>query len=105
MWHIKVDINLIGDRCLYEQILAELRQIKGGQRIMAVTIDDILAKAKVNETVGGSTIALLQALKAKIDAIPPNDPNHQAKLDELFQVLTNDQQKLEDAIVANTPAE
>lgn len=70
-------------------------------------LDAIFAKVEATETKIGSAIALLEALKAKVDAIVGGSitPAQQAKLDAIFAGVSDDPDKLQAAIDANTPAE
>ena len=66
---------------------------------MAV-LDDLTAQVEANTTVIESAITLLAGLKAALDAAG-TDP---VKLKALSDALAAEDQKLSDAIVANTPA-
>jgi len=66
------------------------------------TLADLQAVVAKQTTVDDSVIALLQGIKAKLDAaIAANDP---AALQALSDSLTSEQTKLTDAVSANTPA-
>lgn len=75
---------------------------------MAKTLDETLAAVQQNATVGDSAIALLTDIKTQLDEVLSGEnlpPSVQAKVDAIFETVSSDTQKLQDAIVANTPAE
>lgn len=66
-------------------------------------LDDLKAQVEANTTVDESAVALLQGLKAKLDAaIASGDP---AAVKALSDQLGASTQRLADAVAANTPAE
>jgi len=70
---------------------------------MAGELDALRAEVTRDTDVKASAVALLQGLKAKLDAaIASGDP---AALTELSSTLGSTTQALADAVVANTPAE
>jgi hypothetical protein len=72
------------------------------RREIMATLADLQAVVAKQTTVDDSVIALLQGIKAKLDAaIAANDP---AALQALSDSLTSEQTKLTDAVSANTPA-
>lgn len=75
---------------------------------MHKTIDEALASVTDNETVGGSLIVLLTAIKKRLDDVLSGTnlpPAVQAKIDQIFETSERDKQAMADAIVANTPNE
>lgn len=75
---------------------------------MDKTIDEALASVTDNETVGGSVVVLLTAIKKRLDDVLSGvslPPAVQAKVNAIFESSERDKQKLTDAIVANTPNE
>ena len=69
---------------------------------MAGELADLQAKVAANTTVIESAITLIQGIKAALDAaIAANDP---AALKALSDTLGAEDQKLADAVAANTPA-
>lgn len=82
-------------------INAALSHILERINIMSNELEQLRAAVASNRTVTGSAIALLQGIKAKLDAaIASNDPR---ALAELSQALAADDQALAAAITANTP--
>lgn len=67
---------------------------------MSVELDALTAQVAANTTIEESAITLIQGLKAKLDAAG-TDP---AALKALSDSLGAEDQKLADAITANTPA-
>ena len=78
-----------------DQIFRLLKEIK-------LTLDDLVAKVTAENTVIDSAVTLLSTLKTELDAaIASGDP---AKIQAVSDLITTGQQKLADAVVANTPA-
>ena len=73
------------------------------EKIMA-TLDDLVAAAAAEDTKIDSLIALVVALKAKVDAIPGLTAEQQAKIDAAFASITDNPDRIQQAIDANTPA-
>lgn len=71
-----------------------------------VKFDDLVAQVTKLETVQSSAVALLAGLKQKLDdALALGDPAViQAAIKDITDRLAIDQQKLADAILANTPS-
>lgn len=72
------------------------------------TLDEVLVSVTENETVGDSIVQLLTSIKKQLDDVlsGANLPaGVQAKVDAIFEASERDKQKLQDAIVANTPNE
>ncbi len=67
---------------------------------MSAQLDDLTAKVAATKTVAQSAIVLLQGLKAQLDAAG-TDP---VALKALSDSLADTDQKLADAVTANTPA-
>jgi hypothetical protein len=103
---------------LLQNIYAMLQNMRSNQRAMigmlqtltnlevkmTVNIDALTAEIANNSTVQGSVVALLQQLAAQVSAIPPSsDPVTQAALDALVATLSQNDQTLADAVIANTP--
>lgn len=66
-----------------------------------LTLDDLVAKVTAENTVIDSAVTLLGTLKTELDAaIASGDP---AKIQAVSDLITTGQQKLADAVVANTP--
>jgi len=70
------------------------------------TLDDLVAAATSEDTKIDSLIALVVELKAQVDAIVSGELSaaDQAKLDAAFAAITDNPQRIQDAIDANTPA-
>lgn len=75
------------------------------EKITMATLDELVAAAQAEDTKLDSLIALVEALKAKIDAIPGITPEQQAKIDEAFAAISDNPDRIQAAIDANTPAE
>lgn len=77
-----------------DQIFRLLKEIK-------LTLDDLVAKVTAENTVIDSAVTLLSTLKTELDAaIASGDP---AKIQAVSDLITTGQQKLANAVVANTP--
>ncbi len=89
---------------LYSRILAKLTEIltrqRAAEQATMSALTDLQAQVAANTTVIGSTLALIQGLKAQLDAAG-TDP--QALADLSAQLSTSDQ-ALAAAVAANTPA-
>lgn len=84
-------------------LVVQLTRIEGKVNTMAGELDTLKAAVAANTTVIGSAIALIQGIKAKLDAaIAAGDP---AALTALSAELGAQDQALSDAVTANTPAE
>lgn len=82
------------------QLLHRVVQLEGHE--MAI-LDDLTTEVEETKTVQASAIALLQGLKAKLDAaIASGNPAALKALSDALNVSSND---LAAAITANTPAE
>ena len=85
-----------------DTILLILAQVRGKVEKMAGELDGLRAQVAANTTVIGSAIALIQGIKAKLDAaIASGDP---AALAALSVELKTQDDALAQAIVVNTPA-
>lgn len=72
------------------------------------TLEETLASVESNGTVGGSAVALMTSLKARLDEALSGTtlpPSVQAKVDAIFTASEADKATLEAAILANTPSE
>lgn len=72
-----------------------------------VTIDQVLADAQEESTVGDSLIALTARIKTELDAALANvtvPPDVQAKINQVFDVIEANKAKAAAAILANTPS-
>lgn len=72
------------------------------------TLDETLASVTANATVGGSAVALMASLKARLDDLLSGvtlPPGVQTKIDAIFTASEADKVALEEAILANTPSE
>lgn len=70
------------------------------------TLDETLASVEANATVGGSAVALMTSLKARLDEVLSGvviPPAVQTKIDAIFNASETDKAALEAAILANTP--
>lgn len=74
------------------------------ENVMA-TLDDLVAAATNEDTKIDSLIALVQELKAKVDAIVSGElsPEQQAKLDAAFAAISDNPDRIQAALDANTP--
>lgn len=75
------------------------------EKIMA-TLDDLVAAASNEDTKIDSLIALTAALKAKVDEALAGilTPEQQAKVDAAFAAISDNPDRIQQAIDANTPA-
>lgn len=82
------------------------RLLDRSDNIMA-TLDDLVSAAAAEDTKIDSLIALVEALKAKVDAIVAGElsPEQQAKIDAAFASITDNPDRIQAAIDANTPTE
>lgn len=73
-------------------------------KIMA-TLDEVLATVTEEDTKIDSLITLVQGLKAQLDDVLAGEltPEQQAKVDAIFDAVTDNPQRIQDAIDANTP--
>lgn len=73
-------------------------------KIMA-TLDDLVAAATAEDTKIDSLIALTAQLKAKVDEIVAGalTPDQQAKIDAAFAAISDNPDRIQAAIDANTP--
>lgn len=78
------------------------RILHNQEKIMA-TVDDLVAAAQAEDTKIDSLIALVIALKAKVDAIPGLTPEQQAAIDAAFASISDNPDRIQAAIDANTP--
>jgi hypothetical protein len=72
------------------------------------TLDETLASVEANATVGGSAVALMTSLKARLDEVLSGvviPPAVQTKINAIFAASETDKAALEAAILANTPSE
>ena len=86
-------------------IIKLLQSIRNQENVMAVDLTSLTQQVTNNTSVSQSVVQLLQNLTTIINNIPPsNDPKTQAELDKLTDVLTQNDNAIAAAIVANTPA-
>lgn len=73
---------------------------------LMATIDDLVQGAQDESTVDDSIIALLNSIKAQLDAVTQGalPPDVQAKVDAIFATMQANKQKVAGAVTANTPA-
>lgn len=93
-------VNELGDKKLNE-ILQKLNLLISKETIIMADLSELQAKVEKNGEVEASAVALLQGLKAALDAAG-TDP---VKLKELSDSLGAQTDDLAAAIVANTPAQ
>lgn len=76
------------------------------EKIMAKTLEEVLADVKSEATVDDSLIALTSGLKAQLDAVLAGNltPDQQAEVDAIFDAAESNKAKVADAVTANTPA-
>lgn len=69
------------------------------------TLDDLVAAATAEDTKIDSLIALTAQLKAKVDEIVAGalTPDQQAKIDAAFAAISDNPDRIQAAIDANTP--
>jgi len=80
----------------------QLHTLNRGETYMAATMDDVLASVTAQETIDDSIIAALVVIKARLDAaLATGDP---VKMQQAIDELATEQQKIVDAVKANTPA-
>ena len=86
-------------------MLGMLNKIIKQETTMAVDMTALQAEIANNSTVEASVLALLQQITSMLTAIPPSsDPTTQAAIDAAVATLTQNDQALAAAVVANTPA-
>lgn len=95
MANFTIDINLHTDQA------AGLNEIVERLKTMANQLDSLTAQVQKNNDTIESAITLIGGIKAALDAAG-TDP---AKLQALSDSLASEDEKLANAIVANTPAE
>ena len=81
----------------------DVYKLHGEIKKMAISFDDLITKVTALKTVQDSAIALLQGLKAQLDAAIAALPN-QTQLQSLSDSLDTDTADMAAAVVANTPA-
>lgn len=95
----------IASRLVVEPILEHVSnwfiRIERKLNEMSAELDALTAQVSANTDVIESALSLIQGLKAALDAAG-TDP---AKLKALSDSLASEDQKLADAVAANTPAE
>jgi hypothetical protein len=77
--------------------------LKQGTKIMA-TLDDITAKVAAQTTIEDSLLTLMQELKDQITALPGLTAAQQAQVDQIFSDLSTNNDRMANAVTANTPA-
>lgn len=70
------------------------------------TLDEILTTVTAEDTAIDSLIVLVQGLKAQLDSVLAGNltPEQQAKVDAIFAAVTDNPDRIQAAIDANTPA-
>lgn len=99
-FHIHVDQTTANDPRI-DKILTALTALTQGANDMAANLDELTAEVERNTSVDQGAIALLEGLKAQLDAAG-NDP---AKLQALKDQLAASSDALAAAVTANTPAD
>jgi len=94
---MRIDVYLHDDSNSPHELLKLILQKVNS---MSASLDDLTAKVAATKTVAESAIVLLQGLKAQLDAAG-TDP---VALKALSDSLADTDQKLADAVTANTPA-
>lgn len=69
------------------------------------TLDEVLATVTAEDTAIDSLVALVEGLKAQLDAVLSGEltPAQQAKVDAIFAAVTDNPDRIQAAIDANTP--
>ena len=87
------------------RIETKLNTVITKETAMAVDLAGLTAEVARNTTVEQSVVALVNALAAQIAAFPPStDPATQAALDGLKSTLSQNDDAIAAAVVANTSA-
>lgn len=81
-------------------VLAAAERILRTERQIMATLDDVLTEVAEESTVDDSIVALLENIKAQLDAAGGN----QAKIDQIFAGLQANKAKLAAALLAGTPS-
>ena len=82
-----------------------LQSIQNKENVMAVDLTSLTQQVTNNTSVSQSVVQLLQNLTTIINNIPQSkDPETQAALDKLTDLLTQNDNTVAAAVVANTPA-
>ena len=120
----RIDINKIEAALMAlsnEDVVARLSRIEVGlstvratlagvlknQEIEMATVQELLAAVQSEKTVDDLIIALVQQLKASVDAAVANaglSAEEKAAVDAAFELATSNAAAVGDAVVANTPA-
>lgn len=91
--HVEEDISRLKNHLIIHKL-----------ETIVATLDDLVAAAAAEDTKIDSLIALVEALKAKVDAIPGLTPEQQAAIDAAFASISDNPDRIQAAIDANTPA-
>jgi hypothetical protein len=98
-------LAIISEHMFRQTVLEQLNRIERKVDRIMIDLTKITADVAAITSTEASAVALLQALKAAVDAIPTsNDPTTQAALDALSSQLETGTAGLAAAVVANTPA-
>lgn len=90
-------------RVLVDFLLIEQKSSNERERLMAKTLDDVLAKVRASNDKGDSLILLVKGLSAQLrEALAENN---QAKLLEILDEIDNQAGEFQAAIDENTPDE
>lgn len=110
---MRIDVHIHGllDTDALQSLLERMNEklncvLKQGEKIMA-TLDETLAAVTDESTKEDSLIALMQGIKAQLDAVLAGQlpADVQAKVDAVFAGVTANSTKVQAAIDANTPAQ
>ena len=84
----------------FAELSRKIDNLKQEIHHVAVTVQDLIAKVAALKTVDDSVLALIQGIKAQLDAaIAANDP---AALQQLSDSLDAETSRLQAAVTANT---
>ena len=89
------------------RVEASLTHIKDRIGILMATIDEVLVGVTELDTLEDSLIALVQNIKAQLDALLANQgipAEVQAKIDAVFAQVEANKTQVSEAVIANTPA-
>lgn len=89
-----------------DKIIELLQAINQEGVIMAHTLDEVLQTVTDESTVADSLVALVSGLKTQLDSVLAGNltPAQQAQVDSIFAAATSNKDKLEAAVVANSPS-
>lgn len=90
----------------FNKLLSRQSRILTKLEAIMATLDDLVAAAENEDTKLDSLIALTVEIKRKLDEALAGvlTPEQQAKVDAVFAAISDNPQRIQDAIDANTPS-